>query len=242
MYFLYNNVLNNYNLAALFVSYAAFTALMVYGKKWEFPNEDSHSKPKWYAFAYVAMFAAALVAGAALNYAVSDTYMNSVIAGYIMAMFTKLAVDDLFTGEVMLGHILLFIASTVVLCTAYNFLYGCNCVAKWVGLTVILFAVFTVLNEFYNSESSIGGADMYIIETLVFLNIAYMASLMERGVNAMVSVNYWLLLTQLIFVNFFGYFVLYVAVMKLKKKKLNGVRCLPIFYLPMFLTVLGLLQ
>ena len=102
-----------------------------------------------------------------------------------------------------------------------------------------LLALMAWLNEMFNHEKSVGGADVHIISTTALANIAMMCAMVEKDAGFFYVGDYMASLTLCVFANFMGYLLIYVIVMKIKKRKLDGIRCLPIFTLPLFFTMMA---
>ena len=164
--------------------------------------------------------------------------INNVALVVCLAMFLDMCLDDLLTGEIYLVKILSFLFVTNIVALIYNYTVGCPCIGSKVAFSLIAFVLVVLANEFLNKETSFGGADIYILSALVIWNICIFLAFIEIGVASFILVSYFELLTWSIFVNFFSYFIIYMILhLILKKKRAIHIRALPLFMLPMIVTL-----
>lgn len=164
--------------------------------------------------------------------------INNVALVVCLLIFLDMCLDDLLTGEIYLIKILSFLFVTNILLLIYNYTIGCPCIGSKVAFSLIAFVLVVLMNEFLNRETSFGGADIYILSALVIWNICVFLAFVETGAVSFVMVSYFELLTWSIFVNFFSYFVVYMILhFVLKKKRAVHIRALPLFVLPMIVTL-----
>lgn len=167
--------------------------------------------------------------------------INILCFGYVCSIFLDMCIDDLKTGEIAMHKLLMFMFLVSFGGWLYNFTIGCPCIAKPMLISIPIYIILVLFNEFLNKEISIGGADIYILMTLVITNICLIYAIYDLNLGVWYMADYFSLITFSVFLNFSVYLLGYVLVLKLiLKKKEKGIRCLPIFTLPSIVTFLAL--
>lgn len=174
---------------------------------------------------------------------IRGTSVNSLFLGAVFVIFLRLAYLDIRYGEMTMLDILGLWFSVLVLTVFYNQIFGCPCISENMVIFSIAVLILIILDDLFNRESIIGGADFDIFFIILGMALTFCKTIYDNiNISWFIIGDFLGLFFEAIFINFIVYSIVYIVARKVLKKGKGGIRMLPAFILPFLLCAASILS